>query len=56
LRKAYAKAWDEPLNFIDVLSRIQIENLLLEYCPAMLFTEHDKIFAEKIATKVIEFH
>jgi len=43
--------WDEPLNFIDVLSRIQIEELLLEYKPTILFVEHDSVFCEKIATK-----
>jgi lincosamide and streptogramin A transport system ATP-binding/permease protein len=53
---AHIYIWDEPLNFIDVLSRIQIENLLLEYRPTMLFTEHDRVFAQKIATKVIEFY
>ncbi|MDR1007362.1 MAG: ABC-F type ribosomal protection protein [Campylobacteraceae bacterium] len=51
---AHIYVWDEPLNFIDVLSRMQIENMLLEYRPTMLFVEHDKVFAEKIATKIIE--
>ncbi|MDR1285747.1 MAG: ABC-F type ribosomal protection protein [Campylobacteraceae bacterium] len=51
---AHIYIWDEPLNFIDVLSRMQIENVLLEYRPTMLFVEHDKTFAEKIATKIIE--
>jgi lincosamide and streptogramin A transport system ATP-binding/permease protein len=32
---------------------MQIENLLLEYAPTILFVEHDKIFCEKIATKII---
>ncbi|MDR1614635.1 MAG: ABC-F type ribosomal protection protein [Campylobacteraceae bacterium] len=50
---AHIYIWDEPLNFIDLLSRIQIENLLLKYRPAMLFTEHDKTFAQKIATKIV---
>lgn len=46
--------WDEPLNYIDILSRIQIENLILEFEPAMLFVEHDRTFQEKVATKVVE--
>jgi len=45
--------WDEPLNFIDVLSRMQIEELLLEYEPTILFVEHDSVFCDKIATKKI---
>ena len=46
--------WDEPLNYIDVISRTQIEDLILKYKPTMIFVEHDEIFSEKIATKVIE--
>ena len=45
--------WDEPMNYIDVISRMQIEQLLLEYKPTILFVEHDKVFCENIATKVI---
>ncbi len=51
--KAHVYIWDEPLNFIDVLSRIQIENLLETYRPTILFVEHDKLFAEKISNKAI---
>ena len=46
--------WDEPLNYIDVISRTQIEDLILKYKPTMIFVEHDETFSEKIATKVIE--
>ncbi|MCL2421492.1 MAG: ABC-F type ribosomal protection protein [Defluviitaleaceae bacterium] len=49
--KAHLLVWDEPLNFIDVLSRIQLEELLLEYAPTICFVEHDSIFCDKIATK-----
>lgn len=45
--------WDEPLNYIDIFSRMQIENLIMEYKPTMLFVEHDTMFREKIANKVI---
>jgi lincosamide and streptogramin A transport system ATP-binding/permease protein len=50
---AHLYIWDEPLNFIDVLSRLQIENLILEYEPTMIFVEHDGSFVDKIATKQI---
>lgn len=50
---AHLFIWDEPLNFIDVFSRIQIEELLMKYKPTILFVEHDKIFSEKIANKVL---
>ncbi|HPY84940.1 MAG TPA: ATP-binding cassette domain-containing protein, partial [Ruminococcus flavefaciens] len=46
--------WDEPLNYIDVFSRMQIEKLISTYQPTMIFVEHDTRFREKIATSVIE--
>ena len=46
--------WDEPMNYIDVISRIQIEQLLLEYRPTILFVEHDRAFCENVATKIID--
>jgi lincosamide and streptogramin A transport system ATP-binding/permease protein len=45
--------WDEPLNFIDVISRMQIEALLLVYKPTILFVEHDSAFCGNIATKIV---
>ncbi len=47
---AHLFIWDEPMNFIDVFSRMQIENLLLEYRPTMIFVEHDETFQTKVAT------
>ncbi|MFC5530272.1 ribosomal protection-like ABC-F family protein [Cohnella yongneupensis] len=52
--KAHLLVWDEPLNFIDVISRMQIEELLLEYGPTILFVEHDSEFCNHIATKAVE--
>lgn len=54
--KAHLHIWDEPLNFIDIISRIQIEELLLEYAPTLLFVEHDSEFCQNIANKVVELH
>lgn len=54
LTPAHIYIWDEPLNYIDVFSRIQLEELLLSYEPTMLFVEHDVRFREKIATAVKE--
>ncbi len=53
--KAHLHVWDEPLNFIDVVSRMQIEELLLEYSPTLLFVEHDSEFCRNIATKLVDF-
>lgn len=52
--KAHLYVWDEPLNFIDVISRMQIEELLLKYQPTIIFVEHDRTFVENVATKIIE--
>lgn len=46
--------WDEPLNYLDVMSREQLEEVILKFEPTMLFTEHDKTFVENIATRVVE--
>lgn len=51
---AHLHVWDEPLNFIDVISRMQIEELLLEHAPTILFVEHDRAFCENVATKFVE--
>ena len=54
LKPAHLYIWDEPLNYIDVFSRMQIENLILKYQPTMLAVEHDVRFQERIATRVVE--
>lgn len=46
--------WDEPLNYIDILTRIQIEDAILKYEPTLVFVEHDEAFTEKVATKIIK--
>ena len=51
--QAHLYVWDEPLNFIDIYSRIQIEQLIKEFSPAMIFVEHDKAFRDGISTKII---
>ena len=56
LTPAHLYIWDEPLNYIDIFSRMQIEKLLLEYKPTMLFVEHDIRFRETVATVTIELH
>ncbi|WMJ82846.1 ribosomal protection-like ABC-F family protein [Oscillospiraceae bacterium LTW-04] len=52
--QAHLYIWDEPLNFIDVYSRIQIETLLKTYQPTVLFVEHDRAFGQEIATKTVQ--
>ena len=50
---AHLYIWDEPLNYIDVFSRMQIEKLILKFRPTMLLVEHDVRFQEKVATRVV---
>jgi lincosamide and streptogramin A transport system ATP-binding/permease protein len=45
--------WDEPLNYIDIFSRMQIEELILKYQPTLIFVEHDRVFCERIATETV---
>lgn len=52
--KAHLYVWDEPLNYIDIISRIQIENMILAGAPTMIFVEHDETFREKIADHILK--
>ena len=52
-RQAHLYIWDEPFNFIDVFSRMQIEELILKFKPTMIMVEHDRAFVENTATKII---
>lgn len=54
LTPAHIYIWDEPLNYIDVFSRMQIETLIERFKPTMLVVEHDVRFMEKLATRVVE--
>lgn len=44
---------DEPLNYMDVWSRIQLENLFRDTEATLLFAEHDAAFCENAATKTV---
>ncbi|MBO1625460.1 Lsa family ABC-F type ribosomal protection protein [Bacillus arachidis] len=51
--KAHLYIWDEPLNFIDIYSRMQIEELIQQFNPTMVIVEHDKAFQQTVSTKTI---
>ncbi len=51
---AHLYVWDEPLNYIDLLSRVQIEDLLADCGATLLFVEHDAAFTERIETMRVE--
>lgn len=52
--RAHLYVWDEPLNYIDIYSRMQIEHLIKSFKPTMIFVEHDAAFRNAIATEIID--
>ncbi len=54
--KAHLYIWDEPLNYIDIYSRRQLERLITAYQPTMLLVEHDKAFQNAVATQIIKIN
>ena len=48
---AHLYVWDEPLNYIDVFSRIQLEQLIQDSAPTLLIVEHDAAFLEHVCTR-----
>ena len=53
LANAHLLLWDEPLNFIDIDAREQIEEVLLRDKPTVVFVEHDAAFIDRVATQVV---
>ena len=51
--EAHLFVWDEPLNYIDLFSRLQFEQLLQQQSAAMLFVEHDAAFCQTVATRIL---
>lgn len=49
-QRAHLYLWDEPLNYIDLYSRVQLEQLILEFRPTLVFVEHDREFRERVGT------
>lgn len=50
---AHLYIWDEPLNYIDVFSRMQLEELLRGFPAALLLVEHDRRFLEGLHIKTL---
>ncbi len=46
--------WDEPLNYVDIISRMQIEKVLNNTNLTIIFVEHDMAFVENVANKIVE--
>ncbi len=53
--KANLYIWDEPLNGVDVNSRIQLEKMIVKTDMTMILIEHDIKFVETVSTNKISF-
>lgn len=45
---------DEPLNFMDIYFREQLEKAILAFAPTLVFVEHDERFGSRVATRTID--
>lgn len=45
--------WDEPLNYVDIPTRVQLEDAIGRYMPTMVFTEHESAFVRNVSTSVL---
>lgn len=52
--KANMYIWDEPLNYLDISAREQIEQAVISSGATLLFVEHDAAFIKNVATRIIE--
>jgi ATP-binding cassette subfamily F protein uup len=45
---------DEPTNHLDIESIIWLEKFLLDWKGSLLFISHDRVFLQKLATRIVE--
>jgi ATPase subunit of ABC transporter with duplicated ATPase domains len=45
---------DEPENHLDIVTRLELVNILQEYRSGILFISHDRLLIDALATKVLE--
>ena len=45
---------DEPTNHMDIDSIKRLEEVLLRYTGALIFVTHDRVFLQRIATRIVE--
>ena len=45
---------DEPTNHLDIDSIIWLEKFLLDWQGSLLFISHDRVFVQKLATRIVE--
>lgn len=52
-QQAHVYVWDEPLNYIDVFSRMQIEEVIRSNRLTMLLVEHDQAFLKAVEAEEV---
>jgi ATP-binding cassette subfamily F protein uup len=45
---------DEPTNHLDIEAMTWLEKFLADYAGAVLFVTHDRVFLERLATRIVE--
>jgi len=45
---------DEPTNHLDIEAMTWLETFLLDYPGAVMFVSHDRVFLQRVATRIIE--
>ncbi|WP_119325756.1 ribosomal protection-like ABC-F family protein [Companilactobacillus musae] len=55
-QKANLYFWDEPLNYLDVITRQQIIDAIKKQHPTMLLIDHDLDLIDEVSTKKVELH
>ena len=45
---------DEPTNHLDIEAMLWLETFLADYPGAVLFVTHDRVFLERLATRIVE--
>jgi ATPase subunit of ABC transporter with duplicated ATPase domains len=56
LSEANLLVLDELTNYMDILSKEKIEEILCEFKGTILFVSHDRYFVNRLATKIIEIN
>jgi ATP-binding cassette subfamily F protein uup len=45
---------DEPTNHLDIESMTWLETFLIDYAGAIMFVTHDRVFLQRVATRIVE--